>query len=145
MLDDASRDILQQIVRREGRSFLQYVREVPIWSSSTDRPNVAQLKTLATAELEKIDEIGRLLVRRKCGLAFLGAYPSAFTTFNDAALRHILPQVINECQRSITTLQAELEGIQDAEARELVSQFVELKRTHLPQFTSLATQPHTIF
>ena len=50
MIDGATQDRLQQCVRRESRSFFQYVCEVPIWTGADDRPAAARLRELGRAE-----------------------------------------------------------------------------------------------
>src|SRR5205823_14699403 len=89
-----SRDVLQECVRRESRSLLQYAREVPLWVGRADRPVLAKLKAFAASEQAATDALGQYLQKRKAGLPSLGPYPSSFTTVNDAALNYLLPRLV---------------------------------------------------
>ena len=99
MIDESMRDVLQACVRRESRSLFQYVRDVPLWVSPADRPILAKLHGLAAAEQAATDKLGRYLQRRHAGLGHLGAFPSEFTTVNDAALHYLMPKLIEEQRR----------------------------------------------
>ena len=50
-MDSASQRRLQEIFRRESRSFLQYIHETTPWSLPKDKPLVAKMHQLATEEL----------------------------------------------------------------------------------------------
>ncbi len=144
MIDDSTRDVLQSCVRRESRSLFQYVREVPLWVSPADRPALAKLQGLATVEQAATDALGRYLQRRRAGLGHLGAFPSGFTTVNDAALHYLLPQLIVEQRAAATALEADLAQVIDADARDHLAGLLQLKRRHLPELDALSTQPHTV-
>lgn len=143
MIDEATRDLLQACVRRESRSLFQYVRDVPLWVGPADRPVLAKLKGLAVAEQTATDALGRYLQRRQAGLGHLGAYPSEFTTINDAALHYVLPKLIAEQRAATVALEADLPRVSDPDARAHLSELLRLKRQHLPELESLTSQPHT--
>ena len=145
MIDTASRDILQQCVRRESRSLLQYAREVPLWVSPADRPVLAKLRALAEAELAAIDALGVYLQKQHAGLTTLGPFPSQFTTVNDAALHYLLPILIREQQAGIAAIEADYDHMPDADARAHLAEILRLKRQHLPEMEALSSQPHTIW
>ena len=50
MIDPVTKELLHQIIRRESRSLFQYVREVPMWVGTIDRPVLARLRDMASAE-----------------------------------------------------------------------------------------------
>jgi hypothetical protein len=145
VIDDATRDVVQECVRRESRSLLQYAREVPLWAAPADRPVLAKLKALATAEQKATDALGHYLQRRKVGLPSLGPYPSAYTSLNDAALHHLLPILVREYRGAVTALDADLARVGDADARARLAELLRLKRHHLPELEALTSQPHTTF
>jgi hypothetical protein len=143
VIDEPTRDVLQACVRRESRSLFQYVRDVPLWVGPADRPALAKLKGLATAEQSATDRLSRYLQLKKIGLGHLGAFPSGFTTVNDAALHYLLPQLIREQRAAAGSLEADLGRITDADAKEHLATLLQLKRQHLPQLEALTAQPHT--
>ena len=143
MIDEPTRDVLQACVRRESRSLFQYVRDVPLWVGPADRPALAKLKGLATAEQSVTDELGRYLQSRNAGLGHIGAFPSGFTTVNDAALHYVLPRLITEQRAAAVSLEADLAHVTDADAKAHVGELLRLKRQHLPELEGLSSQPHT--
>jgi hypothetical protein len=143
VIDEPTRDLLQACVRRESRSLFQYVRDVPLWVGPADRPALAKLQGLATAEQTATDALGRYLQRRRAGLGHLGAFPSGFTTVNDAALHYLLPQLILEQRAAATALEADLARVSDADARDHLATLLQLKRQHLPELEGLTSQPHS--
>jgi hypothetical protein len=143
VIDDPTRDLLQECVRRESRSLLQYTREVPLWASPVDRPVLAKLKALATAEQKATDALGRYLQKQKVGLPSLGPYPSSFTTLNDSALHYMLPILVKEYRGAVGALEADLAHVSDPDARAHLADLFGLKRQHLPELEALSSQPHT--
>jgi hypothetical protein len=145
VIDDVTRDVLQECVRRESRSMLQYAREVPLWVGPADRPVLAKLKGLAAAEQAATDTLGRYLQKRKAGLGHLGPFPSSFTTVNDAALHFLLPRLVEEQRAALAAVEADLARVTDLDAREHLAALAVLKRQHLPELEALSSQPHTIW
>lgn len=145
MIDEATRDVLQECVRRESRSLLQYVREVPLWAAPADRIALATLKALALEEQRAVDDLGRYLQKRKAGLTTLGPYPSGFTTVNDAALHHLLPRVVTEQAAATAALEADLTRVADPDARAHLEKLLRLKRQHWPELEALSAHPHTVW
>ena len=115
----------------------QYVREVPLWVGPADRPTLAKLKALATAEQAATDALGRYLQKRKAGLPSLGPYPSSFTTLSDAALHHLLPRLVREQRAALTALEADLQRVTDPDVRAYLERMVQLKRQHQPELETL--------
>jgi hypothetical protein len=143
VIDDPTRDLLQECVRRESRSLLQYTREVPLWAGPADRPALAKLKALATAEQAATDALGHYLQKQKVGVPSLGPYPSSFTTLNDSALHHLLPILVAEYRGAIGALEANLARVTDPDARSQLAALFSLKQQHLPELEALTSQPHT--
>jgi len=136
--------LLHELVRRESRSLLQYVREIPVWVSPADRPTLQKLRGLAAAELDAVDAVGRHLQKRRIGLATLGPFPPEFTDCNDAALHHLLPRLVREQKEAAADVEAALTMLGGDAARPLVERLAHLKRRHLPELESLSAKPHTI-
>ena len=144
MNDATTAKLLQELVRRESRSLLQYVREVPVWVGPADRPTLQKLRGLAAAELDAIDTVGRQLQKRRIGLAAVGPFPPEFTDVNDAALHHLLPKLVREQKEAAADVEAVLTKLGDDPARPLVERLAHLKRQHLPELESFSAKPHTI-
>jgi hypothetical protein len=144
-MDAATVQILQECVRRESRSLLQYVSEVPPWVGPADRAVVAKMKALATAEEAATDALGRYLQKRKVGLATLGPFPSSFTTVNDSALQQLLPRLVAEQRALIAALEADVTRVAEPDAQAHVAELLRLKRQHLPELESLSVGPSTTF
>ena len=144
MNDATTAELLRELVRRESRSLLQYVRDVPVWVGPADRPALQKLRALATAEREATDTLGKHLQKRREGLSTLGPFPPEFTDVNDAALHHLLPKLVKEQKRATTDVESELTRLGDDPSRPLVERLLHLKRQHLSELEGLSAQPHTI-
>jgi hypothetical protein len=138
MIDPTTRSVLQEAVRRESRSLLQYTREVPLWAAPVDRPALAKLKALAACEQAAVDDLGRYLEKHKAGLINLGPYPSQFTTVNDAAMRYLLPVLNREHQAAIKSLETDLANVSDADAKSRLADLIRLKQHHTAKLDALA-------
>jgi hypothetical protein len=144
VIDEPTRELLQECVRRESRSLLQYVREVPVWVAPADRATLAKLRDLARTEQQAADELGRYLQKHKAGLAGLGPYPGSFTTVNDAALAYLLPRLVREQRAAVAALEADAARLADPEARAHLERLAAVKRRHLPELEALHATPHTL-
>jgi hypothetical protein len=143
VIDAPTRDVLQECVRRESRSLLQYAREVPLWVGPADRPVLAKLKALAAAEQKATDALGHYLQKRRAGLPSLGPYPSGYTSLNDAAMHHLLPILVQEYRGAVAALEADVARVSEPDARTHLAELLRLKRQHLPELEALSSQPHT--
>jgi hypothetical protein len=144
VIDEPTRDRLQECVRRESRSLLQYVREVPVWVAPPDRPTLGKLRVLAAEEQAATDDLGRLLQKLRIGVAVLGPFPGSFTTVNDTALHHVLPCLVREQHAAAATLEADLAHVTDSSARAILERMLALKRQHLPELAALHVKPPTV-
>jgi hypothetical protein len=144
MNDATTAETLREVVRRESRSLLQYLREAPVWVGPADRPALQKLRALATAERDALDALGRHLQKRREGLASLGPFPPEFTDVNYAALHYLLPKLVKEQKRSAADVEADLTRLGDDPARPLVELLVHLKRRHLSDLEGLSAKPHTV-
>ena len=145
MIDALTRDVLQQCVRRESRSLLQYAVAVSIWVGPKDRQALARLRDLAAAEQAATDAIGRYLQKNQAGLGYLGPFPSQFTTVNDAALSFLLPAIVREHRENVAALEADLAHVNNPTAFDLVTELLRLKRQHSADLDNLSPQPHTVW
>jgi hypothetical protein len=142
VIDDPTRDRLHALVRRESRSLLQYVREVPLWVAGPDLVAFGKLRAAAGAELKTVDALGKLLLVRKAALSFLGPFPSEFSSFNDMALKHLLPILVREQRQALVDLEADLPHVADTEAAAIVKSLVQQKHKHLAELEAMTARPH---
>src|SRR5262249_17995018 len=75
VIDAATRDLLQEIVRREKLSMLSYVGDAYPWATSREGAALAKLRKIVHSEGEAVAGLGRYLVRKKVPLGFIGSYP----------------------------------------------------------------------
>jgi hypothetical protein len=138
VIDAQTRDLLQDIVRRESRSVLTYVGDAYPWTTARDSRAADALRKLIAEEAGAVAGLGRFLFRRHMPVVSLGSYPSSFTTMNFVALEYLLPRLIDYERRSIADLERDLVGVRDPEARAEVEKLLAVKRRNLPVLESLA-------
>jgi hypothetical protein len=131
---------LQDIIRREGRSFLQYAGESFPWAALPEKAAVAELQQLVVEEREGAAALARYLAKNRLTPPYLGAYPSYFTSYNFLALPRLLVLLIahqnqgkEELQRDVTALHGE--------TRQQVERLLEMKKRHLVELEKLAADP----
>lgn len=134
---------LQELVRRESRSLLQYLREVPPWFATSDRFVAQKLHALASEQKSCIDELGKAMEKARMGVSHLGAFPANFTGINDAALGYVLPKLVAEHKLLIESLEKDLRQTDDEEFRPLVDKLIRLKKDQLQQLESLIARPYS--
>lgn len=142
MIDLATRDRLHKLLRREGRSLFQYLREVPPWAGGHDLHVVARMRELAGTELEVIESLGKLVQKQHGDYGHLGAFPD-FTGYNDAAVHFLLPLVIDEQKKLLTQLETDRAAVSEETIGALLDELLALKKHHIPQLDDLHTVPHS--
>jgi hypothetical protein len=133
--------VLEGIIRREGRSLLQYVSEAFPWVSAGTDGALTELRRLTAEERDAVGALTRFLARRRHTVPYLGAYPMAFTTMNYVSLGHLLPRLLEHQRRALAALEADRQALTDAEARAEVDKVLEMKRKHLQTLEALADTP----
>jgi hypothetical protein len=141
VIEERIQPLLQNLIRREGRSFLQYVGEAFPWATREERGGLATLAQLIREEREAIAALSRFLVKHRVTPPYLGAYPTRFTTINFVALDHLLPLLVEHQQRSIADLERDLAQITEPHVKEEVQKILEMKRRHLETLKTLAAAP----
>jgi hypothetical protein len=122
---------LQGIIRREGRSFLQYVDESFPWTTSAEQGMLAKLQRLAQEDREAVAALARLLIKNRLTPPYLGAFPTQFTNFNFLALPRLLEELVRAQAQSIGLLHQDLVQITDPGARAQLGHLLEMKKRHL--------------
>jgi len=131
---------LQNIIRREGRSFLQYAGESFPWNTPQQEGKAEEVKQLVREEREGAAALSRYLVKHRLTPPYLGAYPSYFTSYNYLALDRLLPMLVEHQKRGLVQMEADLKALQDGATHKQVEDLVEMKRRHLKALEALATQ-----
>lgn len=145
MLDAKSQTRLQEILRRESRSFLQYVSDAFPWTSPEERAVLGQLQTLIEEERSAMAAFAKFLVRHRIPVPHLGPYPVAFTTLNFVSLDHLLPMLADAERRGIADLENDRAGFTDADCRHEIDKLLEMKRQHMKTLEGLAiAHPETV-
>lgn len=138
MIDRQTYLHLQDIIRREGRSFLQYAGESFPWTTVSDGQAVAKFQELVREESEAIAALARYLAKNRLTPPYLGAYPSYFTSYNFLALDRLVPLLIVHQKRSIDELQRGVTTF-SGETRQQIEQILEMKKNHLKTLETLGT------
>jgi len=141
VIDVGGQAILQDILRRESRSLLQYVSEAFPWTTPAERATLASLQELIEEERREAAALGQFLVRQRIDLPQLGSYPLSFTTTNYVSLDHLLPMLVEHEQRALEELQADLPKLAGSDAQPVVRRILETKRRHLQTLQSMAATP----
>jgi hypothetical protein len=131
MIDARSQQLLQEIVRRQGRSLLQYVNEAYPWAGLQERDALAQVKRLVEEDSTATADFVRFLARRRITPPYLGAYPMHFTNVNFLSLDHLLPMLVAQQRHDIAILESDLASVPDPDARVQIQKLLDLKHNHL--------------
>jgi hypothetical protein len=145
MLDARTETQLQELLRRESRSFLQYVGGSFPWTASEEKPVLAQLQTLIEEERSAIVALAKFLARQRIPIPYLGSYPIAFTTLNFVSLDHLLPILVDTERQAVADLESDVANFTDSECRSEVQKLLDLKQRHLKVLEGLAAaHPETV-
>jgi hypothetical protein len=139
MLDTRTQTRLQEVLRRESRSFLQYVSDSFPWTNPEENDALAQVRTLIDEERIAIALFAKYLVRQHIPLPYLEPYPVAFTTLNFVTLDHLLPLLVDWERQSILDLEHDSDSFTDAACRREMEKLLTLKQQHLKTLEALTT------
>ncbi|MFO0969509.1 MAG: hypothetical protein U0793_28460 [Gemmataceae bacterium] len=138
MMDAATQALVQDLIRQEGRSMLQYVVESFPWTTRDNEPLLLDLRQMADEERRAAEGLAKLLLRHHARPPFLGAYPMSFTTINFVALDHLLPRLIRFQKDRVADLEASEKRILQEDARMEVRSVLDLARRQLTRLERLA-------
>ncbi len=136
---DAAR--LERVIRREGRSLLQYLSEAFPWPKTTGDPAPQKVRDMAREEREAIGKLVRLLARRRHMVPYLGAFPMAFTSMNYISIDRALERLAEDGRRAVAALEDDRAALTDAEMRTELDKLIDMKRRHVKALEALATAP----
>jgi hypothetical protein len=129
---------LQDVIRRQGRSFLQYAGESFPWHTAEAGSITEHVSQLVTEERDAAAALARYLVKHRLTPPYLGAYPSYFTSYNYMSVDRLLPILVEHQQRGVAELESDLQAIHDPDTQKQVSGLVEMKKRHLSALKALA-------
>jgi len=138
MIDPQSAAALQDVIRRESRSLLQYVSESYPWARYAEIPALTELGAMIEEEGQSTAALARYLQKGRYRLPYLPAYPD-FTGINFVSLEYLLPLLVTQQKKLIAGLEADLEKIKSTEVRSRVQKHLEMKRRHLLKLEGLAS------
>jgi hypothetical protein len=139
VIDGQTQALLQEVLRREGRSELMYVAEAYPWAAARGHAARDALQALIREEADALTALGRWMTRRRVALPYLGAFPTAFTTLNFLALDYLLPRLRDLQREAVARLERDAQAVTDPEARAQLESLLALKRRHLVALESLAS------
>lgn len=131
MNDSASIQVVRDVVRREGSSVLQYLHDAYPWGTMRDEEGIAAVESLIAEERDAIVSLTRFLSRHRVAQPRAGMYPADFTSLNFIGFEYLLPRMIDYEKASEAKLRDAIAAVSDAEARELLVAFADMKKHHL--------------
>lgn len=140
-MDSLSHSLLEEIIRRESRSLLQYVSEAFPWVTPEEREALSQIEKLIAEERQGVVALGRLLQKRHLPPPYIGPYPMEFANENYVTLDYLLPLLVANQRRAIGDLERDLTCLLDDEAKAAVRKVLDMKRRHLETLEKMAKQP----
>jgi hypothetical protein len=137
--DSATIAVLQNIVRRESRSLLQYIQEAYPWTTANAQPVLTELARLTAEEAKSTTDLATYLLRQlHAPLPHLGQYPQQFTSINYVGVDFLLPRLVHEQRHAIAELEKDLGKLTNPDARQRVEKVLDMKRRHLKKLEELA-------
>ena len=101
--------LLRSVIRREGRSLLQYVSEAFPWTTPASPIAGEASAAWPPRSATPSRALMRFLRRQHATPPYLGAFPMGFTTINFVSLDHLLPLLVDEQRpRAIADLERDL-------------------------------------
>lgn len=139
MIDTRTQALVQGIVRRTGRSMLQYVGEAYPWASEEEQPHLTQLHEIIEDEEKTTEDLARFLRRRRVPLPYLGAYPEAFSNINYVSLDYLLPKLLDYQRKAIAALERDLGQVHDPDIKAELEKLLNVNRRHLESLEKLTS------
>jgi hypothetical protein len=141
VISDQDAAVLEGILRREGRSLLQYISEAFPWIAAGTDETLTKLQQLTRAERDTVTAVGRFLARQRRTVPFLGAFPMTFFSMNFVSLDYLLPRLVETERQALALLEGDRSVLRDAAAVAEVDQTLAQKRQHLHILEALTATP----
>jgi hypothetical protein len=137
VIDQQSYLRMQNAIRREGRSFLQYAAESFPWTSPSQKSILDRLQGMVQDEQHAVAELSRLLVKNHLTPTSLGTYPAYFTSYNFLSLDKLIGLLITHQKSGIEAMQSDLDGLPNGQCSPLLLTILEKKKKHLDTLETL--------
>ena len=131
MLDSQTISIVQDVLRGEGHTLLQYACEAFPRFTASDQAELARLQSLADQEMAAARSLVTWFVRRQGQIPPTEPYPSWYTQINFISIPFLLPQLEKDHREAIARLQRAAASLTNPEARQLIQAIVEQKEKSL--------------
>jgi hypothetical protein len=138
MLDAQSATILVAVMRREGRSLLNYMADAYPWAAAGQGAALTAIREASSAHAAAVTALGRFLVKRRVTPPMMGAYPSYFSSCNFLAVSWILPRLVESEKDLLARLEADIKRASNADAKAHLTSFAEAKKAALARLEALA-------
>jgi hypothetical protein len=138
VIDAPTQALLQDVLRRDSLSLLQYIRDAFPWTRLEEQGAWPALRQVVEEDAHGLAELAQFLARRRVPLPYIGTFPVDFTSINFVSLDFVLPRLLDEQRREVAALEADLARVSDPEAREQLQRLLDMKRRHLPALEGLA-------
>lgn len=133
----AAANLIYDIVRKEGRSLLQYVNESYPWTKGPEsQAFFEKIQAQAIEERDGVARLVKLLLKKHVKPPYLGSYPSSYTTINYTKLSFLVPYLIDFERTRIAELEKNLAGVTDPDFRAEVEKILAMKKRHLADMSA---------
>jgi hypothetical protein len=140
-MEPAQAALLQDVLRRESRSLLQYVSESYAWTKAEGHAACAAVTAIAQAEAAAVARLGRWLAKQRVPTTFPGAYPTHFTTANFVALHYLLPRLADDQRQRIAAVEKARASLPAGEALQQLDTLLAAMKDNLKQLEALEANP----
>jgi hypothetical protein len=136
--DEQSFSVIENVIRREGRSLIQYVIESYPWTADGEQSALELLQITADQERECLGRLMEYLFKHKGANPQPAPYPVSYTTMNYISLEHLLPILTESARQASARIERDLAQVSDREGHDLLSSYLALKRQHAETLSELA-------
>ncbi len=140
MMNSQSLALVQDVVRRESLSMLNYVGDAFPWTTSRGTLALARLREIVHAHREAVAVLGRFLVKKRAPVGYIGSYPMGFTTINFLSLEYLLPRLAEDERRGVQILERELPLVTDQEAHAQLRKMLAVKDANRQVLEALSAE-----
>ena len=132
--------LLQDIMRREGRSLLHYVSDAFPWANANERAALARLLAMIAEEQRAGAAFSQFLLRQHLSSPHGGPYPMDFANVNYVSIDYLLPRLVENQRGVVARLDQDVLALYDPDAREHARKLLDVKRRHLEEMEKLASE-----
>src|SRR6185436_8141711 len=96
MSEPAWTKVIQEIVRRERASLLQYLPEAFPWAKTGEEGGLAKLLSMVEQEQGALARLVKWLQRRYIALPPTNSFPFSYTSLNFVSVDFLVPQLVKQ-------------------------------------------------